>query len=302
MAPEGVAAVLTSLSAALPLRFELLNSVFRSKGKGMESKSEVLGDVGLGSAEAPGEIDADYVGATEPFGVREIVAQAQDKSAFCSFLAGFLDAAIPVGESESEYVQDLLALLEQLEFADLGSCENDPKGDDDCKAVGLSEALGNARREVEADPAEAQRTLAVERTRYIRGLHVGSDVKPPFESLYLTPNDSLEGIASISGVYRKAGFQLLSESQNRPDSLFCELSFAAALFEEKAKACEAGNVPKMQETQCLISDFVVNHLGKWVSDFCIAAARETDSSVFRLVMKVMEEFVEGEKGECQRIG
>lgn len=207
--------------------------------------------------------------------------EAWGKGTLCTFFANFLNATVPVGDGA--YVEQLMTSLENL---DQGA---DTEFD-------LAAAFTEARGEVAADAAKAQERLAVERTRYVLGLRVNNAVKPPFESLYLTPNDALDEIASVAGAYRQAGFQLLPEANNRPDSLACELAFLAQLFQEQAQALEAGDGQTAQSHQQSAAHFVANHLGKWAPDFCGHAAAETDSAVFRLMMLLMQTFIEEELG------
>ena len=205
--------------------------------------------------------------------------EIRGKSTLCTFFANFLNTTVPVGDGA--YVEQLMASLTNLE----------PAADTIAAA-----AFAEARNEVAADATKAQERLAVERTRYVLGLRVNNAVKPPFESLYLTPNDALDEIASVAGAYRQAGFQLLPEANNRPDSLACELAFLAQLFQEQAQALEAGDGQSAQSRQRSAIDFVANHLGKWAPDFCEHVAAETDSAVFRLMMLLTQAFIEEELG------
>lgn len=205
--------------------------------------------------------------------------EARGKGTLCTFFANFLNTTVPVGDGA--YIERLMASLENLESASEAIPHN---------------AFAEARNEVAADAAKAQERLAVERTRYVLGLRVNNAVKPPFESLYLTPNDALDEIASVAGAYRQAGFQLLPEANNRPDSLACELAFLAQLFQEQAQALEVGDGQLAQSRQRSAIDFITNHLGKWAPDFCEHAAAETDSAVFRLMTLLMQAFIEEELG------
>lgn len=212
--------------------------------------------------------------------------EIRGKSTLCTFFANFLNTTVPVGDGA--YIERLMASLENLESASGAIPHN---------------AFAEARNEVAADAAKAQERLAVERTRYVLGLRVNNAVKPPFESLYLTPNDALDEIASVAGAYRQAGFQLLPEANNRPDSLACELAFLAQLFQEQAQALEVDDGQTAHSRQQSAANFTTNHLGKWAPDFCEHAAAETDSAVFRLMMLLMQAFIEEELGgiDCRKV-
>lgn len=207
-------------------------------------------------------------------------------SALCNLFANFLNTKISVGDAE--YATGLMEALEGL-WASSARQED--------SALGAAEAsmdeslLAAAKVAMAADAVAAQERLAVARTRYVRGLRAGNSVKPPFESLYLTENDSLEEIASVAGAYRTAGFQLTEESLNRPDSLATELSFLAQLFGEAAQAVSRDDI-EAAHALCQEADkFTRNHLGKWGPFYCEQAAEATDSELFRLAMILMGDFI-----------
>lgn len=215
----------------------------------------------------------------EPMDVETVQARA----AIYSFIARFFGTVVPV--PGTGYVVSLMEA-----FA--GFMEQDEKG------AGCSDArhaLKAAKRRVDADPEREQMLLATDRTKFVLGLKENNSVKPPFESLYLTANDSLEEIADIAGFYREAGYELMSQNSNRPDSFATECLFMAQLCQEQASSLRSEGSGLARSIGELQGVFFTQHLGKWALDFCNEAAACSQSQVFKAMMLFVCEFVEGEK-------
>lgn len=219
---------------------------------------------------------------TGPAAATAATEEARARAVVYDFIANFL--ATPVPAAGDGYVRALAGSV-----ADLASAP----GADGSRAAG---ALAAAVRSVEEDAAEAQRLLAVERTRYVRGLREGSSVKPPFESLWLTPNDALDDIAGVAGAYRAAGFAMDARAcQNRPDSLEAECRFMAQLCREQADAADEGDPARVAELAAAQASFAAAHLGRWAPAWCAQAAGQSQSAVLTGILLLAAEFIEDEK-------
>lgn len=213
------------------------------------------------------------------------------RAALHSYIARILSTAVPV--PGSDYVASIMRPFERsLEGADDGALADE-----------TTAALRAARRSVEEDAQREQERFAVDRTRLVRGLKANNPVKPPYESLRTTPNDALDAIASIAGLYRAAGYELLADNADRPDALATECLFMAQLYEERAEAAlggdgassangRAGGEERLRATQ---RDFIMRHLGAWAPAYCDEAASHAQSQVFRALMLVARDFIEEER-------
>lgn len=208
---------------------------------------------------------------------------ASSRAVVYSFIANFLSTAVPV--PGGAYVTAIAESFRgSLERVDESACAPD-----------TWRVLKAASRLVDLDAEREQLLLATDRTKLVLGLETGNPVKPPFESLYLTSNDSLDEIANIAGFYRKAGYELRAAGENRPDAFATECRFMTMLCQEHGEASRSNDrhrVCMLEETQSI---FLNHHLGAWAPEYCGKAADHARSLVFEGVMLFAGGFIREEK-------
>lgn len=207
------------------------------------------------------------------------LAEAEARRVFYDFIAEFLTRVVPVpGE---DYVRQIIDSFGWMTEEPLEEGE-------------AADALRRARSLVKADPQAEQLALAKARTALVQGMAQDSRVKPPFEALYLTASDAVDHIATVAGEYRAAGYEMLPENRNRPDSLATECRFMATLCRAENAAIAECDVPALVASQAAQRRFLENHLGAWAPRFCEDAADATTSSVLKGVLLFARDFLADE--------
>lgn len=207
------------------------------------------------------------------------LAEAEARKVFYDFIAEFLTRIVPVpGEDYVRQVVDSFRWMTE---------EPEERGE-------AADALRRARTLVKADPQGEQLSLAKARTALVQGMAQDSHVKPPFESLYLTANDAIDHIAAVAGEYRAAGYNLLPEGHNRPDSLATECRFMAELCGAENDALARCDAPALGRACAAQKRFLTDHLGAWAPRFCEEAARCSESSVLKGVLLFARDFLADE--------
>lgn len=219
---------------------------------------------------------------------RTTADELESRATIYKFLASFAVTPIPVpGDT---YCKKLAPVLQA--FAETIDCEVSDNN------TAVKQAIEHALQNIWENAEIEQRELSIERTKYIRGVSLSNRVKPPYESLYLCTCDSVDKIASVSGAYKSAGYQLQPEGNDRADSLSAELAFMAQLLTTQKNALTEQDEPTARKTQCQASSFLIDHIGAWAPAFCVQAANLTNSSSLRAILLFARSFIEGERKEA----
>ena len=136
---------------------------------------------------------------------------------------------------------------------------------------------------------EVIRELSVDRTRIIRAIG-RSDLKPPYEGLYLGKKSGGASVLAVHTFYRKAGIVPDKDTPEPPDFLCVELDFMSQLC-RREHACWS-STSDVTETVFFEERFLREHLGKWVGTFCDQAEEQSQTRFYRGFLNILNVFIE----------
>jgi TorA maturation chaperone TorD len=140
--------------------------------------------------------------------------------------------------------------------------------------------------------------LSVDRTRILRGTG-HPDLMPPYEGLYRRRKGAGESVLEIRSFYRRAGLLPDESNQEAADYLFVELDFMRELcLREEEQWAHDGAV---EETLSDEREFLEEHLGRWVGDYCTAVEKHAETDFYRGFSLIMDGFIEAEKEWISRL-
>ncbi len=130
--------------------------------------------------------------------------------------------------------------------------------------------------------------LSVDRTRMLRGTGP-KNLKPPYEGLYKNDSEIGESALKVKSFYRKVGLLPAETVHESPDYLCIELDFMKNLCLREQDLWlsrdDAIGTVKIEE------DFLKEHLGSWVGEFCSSAERYALTDFFRGFIMILHAFV-----------
>jgi TorA maturation chaperone TorD len=130
--------------------------------------------------------------------------------------------------------------------------------------------------------------LSVDRTRLLRAPW-GKGLRPPYEHLYLAEGDRMATIHAVTDSYRKAGLLPEDGFGDSPDYLGVELDFVYQLSLTEVRIHATGQDPaSILEHQ---HAFLVQHLGRWVGDFCREAKESAGTALYQGFLGILEAFI-----------
>ncbi len=140
------------------------------------------------------------------------------------------------------------------------------------------------------DKQDILQEISVDRTRLLCGL-TKNGPQPPYESLYrgAVANDT---VLSVSSSYRAADCRVAKHIKDAPDHLGVEISFLSELCVREADALECGNESVAQEARRASAEFMSNHLGCWVSSFCVEMLTFATTNFYRAVAHLLKDFID----------
>jgi TorA maturation chaperone TorD len=141
------------------------------------------------------------------------------------------------------------------------------------------------------NPDDVLNELSVDRTRLLRGTY-DKKLKPPYESLYIPCFSAGDVITSLTVDYRKAGILPDEDTGEMPDYIGIELDFMCQLcIREMNKWLNDGNTVDILNLEL---DFLVNHSGRWLPDYCSQAGSEAATDFYRGVLIFLDAFIDTE--------
>lgn len=117
---------------------------------------------------------------------------------------------------------------------------------------------------------------------------------PPYESVYVDTEDRVmtETTEAVEAEYRRAGVDMnLSEPA---DHIIPELEFVYLLVATEIEALEAEEFEAAAHLLERQYEFLVDHLGRWVSEVADNMRERADTEFYRLLGEELQTFVEGD--------
>ncbi len=130
--------------------------------------------------------------------------------------------------------------------------------------------------------------LSVDRTRILRGTGP-KNLKPPYEGVYKDNSEIGESALKVKSFYRKVGLLPAETVHESPDYLCIELDFMKNLCLREQDLWLSRD--DAIETVNIEEDFLKEHLGSWVGEFCSLAERYALTDFFRGFIMILHAFV-----------
>jgi len=186
--------------------------------------------------------------------------------------------------------RDLLMRIERGDFQDLfARCCELENGRLNSGVALLNSYQGSIRGRPEG---EVLTELSVDRTKMLRGTG-HEDLKPPYEGLYTRKQSMGDSVLEARRSYRKAGLMPDETVHESPDYLCVELDFMKQLcLREQEQWRHDGRV---KETITQEEEFLRQHLGTWVGDFCRAAVKHGLTGFYKDFYLILDAFVSMDK-------
>jgi TorA maturation chaperone TorD len=138
--------------------------------------------------------------------------------------------------------------------------------------------------------------LAVEHTRYLRGVGRSYCPPPPYESLYRSSEDGEENtfLLQLTEFYQQAQAACRTENAERVDYLGIELDFMRLLCEEESRAADGVDPVLAAHFVQLQQHFLRKHLLAWAPRFCKEFLNQTTTGFYLGVVQLLLGFLEAE--------
>jgi len=133
--------------------------------------------------------------------------------------------------------------------------------------------------------------LSIDRTAILRGTG-HEDLRPAYEGLYGSKKNVENGLLKVRRSYRKAGLAPDDAIKESPDFLCLELDFMKQLCLR-----ERHEWLSQKETQATVAhqeEFLGEHLGNWVGEFCRETAKHARTDFFRGFALMLDAFISQE--------
>ncbi len=142
---------------------------------------------------------------------------------------------------------------------------------------------------VETKPDEEVLTeLSVDRTRILRGTS-NTNLRPPYEGVYRYGKGRGASVLEVKKFYRKAGLLPDETVLETPDYLCVELDFMRNLcLREQEQWASAVDVSR---TVAAEEQFLTEHLGSWVGEFCCQAQKDAWTDFYRGFLLILDGLV-----------
>ena len=156
----------------------------------------------------------------------------------------------------------------------------------------LREAITNIKLYCSAMESRTQEEilndLAVDRTRLLRATG-DRNLKPPYESLYKSIGSRNDTAAAVKSFYRRTGLLPDENISEMLDYMCVELDFMYQLCLREVEEWSSGR----DATTTLIheDEFLREHLGSWLGDFCAQAEKYARTAFYRGFLVVLDVFI-----------
>jgi TorA maturation chaperone TorD len=160
--------------------------------------------------------------------------------------------------------------------------------DDASLAAGVA-AIRSYRSHMEVTSDEEMlNELSVDRTSILRASG-HADLRPPYEGLYRNEKGRGASAQELKRCYRKAGLLPDETVAEAPDYLCVELDFMSRLCRREQAQWLSGE--DVAETIADQEEFLRDHLGKWIGEFCSEAEKHALTDFYKGFLVMLDRFV-----------
>lgn len=159
--------------------------------------------------------------------------------------------------------------------------------------TGAAMILGFAERIAPAHQKNIMETMAVDRTRLIRPASRGR-LKAPYEGLYKKEEAHMI-LLHVTKFYQRLGITPISYANDAPDFFCTELDFMKQLC-----LLEASSHSNTAEVRTMEKEFLSQHLGSWIGDYCKAAGEAAETEFYKGLLLLLDGFMEVEQSYDKR--
>ena len=119
----------------------------------------------------------------------------------------------------------------------------------------------------------------------------------PYGSVYLDGEKVVMGDSTmkVKACYRDAGFDVAEDFREMPDHIAVELEFLYLLSFRQNEALALDDSETVKRWQEFEQNFLQNHLGLWVEDFCRRICDHAETDFYRLLAELTDKFVRQQK-------
>ncbi len=139
-------------------------------------------------------------------------------------------------------------------------------------------------------------SVAVEYTRYFRGIGRMDNPPPPYETLYRSFDAGEDNafLLQLTEFYQQAQAAMQAENAERVDYLGIELDFMRLLCEEENRAADRDDTTQAGHFSQLQERFLHEHLLVWAPGLCESLISQTVAGFYHGVAQLLLGFLEAE--------
>ena len=130
--------------------------------------------------------------------------------------------------------------------------------------------------------------LSVDRTRILRGTG-NTGLQPPYEGVYKGRKNTVTSALQVKKFYRKAGLIPDETVPDPPDYLCVELDFMRNLCRREQE--QWASAVDVSRTVAAEEQFLTEHLGSWVGEFCSQAQKDAWTDFYRGFLLILDGLV-----------
>ena len=222
----------------------------------------------------------------------EMAAAARARAAFLSFLSLHFNTLPDKGFVERLLSGEAATVLKALIAGPVASGE---------MAEGARLMASYLETMHAEDPAKLSQELGVDRTHLYRGVAQGYGPPPPYEMVWSRGAPGVELLQALNHTYLDMGLAQSPEARERPDYIGIQLDFVRELAQREAEAWESGHTESAVHLLEAQSDFMGEHIGRWLPYFIDEALPNAATDFYRGHMLMLRSFVQSEQEDLSEL-
>ncbi len=143
---------------------------------------------------------------------------------------------------------------------------------------------------------ELKTSLAVDRTKLLRGIKPGYGPPPPYEGVYVAAGQEATGPAMVNvrRIYAESGVILPEGLHDQPDFIGLELDFMRHLTDKEAQAWADENIEEVAKLTAKEQAFLNEHVLTWIPRFCDLMLEQAQLDFYRGIARLTKGFVQND--------